>query len=133
MIKLKELLLLTEVACGKCFSWAYRRVLKGGPLLTLVHGTTFVPFLGKRIGHAWIETKTKVFDWQNHESLGRKQALVHIGLWVDADDKTKLEYYRKGFPKNLYYKMTKAKVDEKYKKMEAAMAMVHNKHYGPWD
>ena len=131
MIKLKEL--LTEVACGKCFSWAYRRVLKGGPLLTLVHGTTFVPFLGKRIGHAWIETKKRVFDWQNHESQDRKHALVNIGLWVDVDDKTKVEYYRKGFPKKLYYKMTKAKVDKTYKKHEAMLTMVKNKHMGPWD
>ena len=131
MIKLKEL--LTEVVCGKCFSWAFRKVAKGGPLLDLVHGTIHAQFLGKRIDHAWVETRKRVFDWQNHESLGRKQALTHIGLWIDADDKTKLEIYRKGFPKKLYYKMTKAKVDEKYKKMEAAMAMVKQQHYGPWN
>ena len=55
MIKLKNL--LTEVVCGQCFRWAYRKVLKGGPLLNLVHGTIHAPFLNKRINHAWVETK----------------------------------------------------------------------------
>ena len=131
MIKLKEL--LTEVVCGKCYQWAHRRVVKGGPFLTLVHGTIHAQFLGKRINHAWVETKNRVFDWQNHESQDRKHALANIGLWVDVDDKTKVEYYRHGFPKKLYYKMAKAKVDNKYKKMEAAITMMKNKHLGPWD
>lgn len=131
MIKLKEL--LTEVVCGQCYSWAHRRVVKGGPFLTLVHGTIHAQFLGKRINHAWVETSNRVFDWQNNESQDRKHALANIGLWVDADDKTKVEYYSKGFPKRLYYKMTKAKVDNKYKKMEAMIALLKNKHFGPWD
>jgi len=29
--------------------------------------------------------------------------------------------------------MAKAKVDNKYKKMEAAITMMKNKHLGPWD
>jgi hypothetical protein len=131
MIKLKSL--LTEAVCGQCFSWAFRKVAKGGPFLDLVHGTIQSQFLGKRINHAWVETKNRVFDWQNHESLDRKHALANIGLWIDVDDKTKVEYYRKGFPKRLYYKMTKAKVDNKYKKLDAGITMLKSKHFGPWD
>ena len=129
MIKLKSL--LTEGVYDPGVLKA--KVAKGGPFLDLVHGTIQSQFLGKRINHAWVETKNRVFDWQNHESLDRKHALANIGLWIDVDDKTKVEYYRKGFPKRLYYKMTKAKVDNKYKKLDAGITMLKSKHFGPWD
>ena len=135
MINLKNS--LTEVVCGECFSWAYRKVIKGGPLLDLVHGTIHAQFLGKRINHAWVETRNRVFDWQNHESKDRKHALANIGLWVDVDDKTKVEYYRKGFPKKLYYGLLKAPVKGtklyKYTSKQVGINVLKKKHWGPWD
>jgi len=129
MINLKNL--LTEAVCGLCFQWAYRRVLKGGPFLELVHGTIYPPYYHKRINHAWVETKRNVFDWQNH-GRGRKEGLENIGMWVD-DDKKQSEIFKRGFDKKEFYKMAKIKVDDKYKKHEAAMKMIKQQHMGPWD
>ena len=129
MIKLKSL--LTEAACGQCFRWAFNRVLKGGPYLRLVHGTIFVPFLGKRINHAWVENKRGVWDWQMHGN-SRKEGITYIKLLTGYDEKESGKIYAKGFDKKKYYKEVKVKVDDVYDKMEAIETFGKHKHLGPW-
>ena len=129
MIKLKSL--LSEAACGHCFKWAYRKVTKGGPLLRLVHGTVFVPFLGKRINHAWVENKKSVFDWQMNGN-GRKNGIAYIKLLTGYDEKHAGNIHARGYDKKSYYKDVKVKVDDVYDKMEAGITMLKNKHLGPW-
>ena len=128
MIKLKSL--LTEVSCGLCFQWAWRRVTKGGPALRLVHGTVHPSFVGKRIEHAWVETKNLVWDWQMH-GRGRKEGLGYVGMWID-DEKKIEKYFRKGFDKKEYYKIAKVKVDNIYDKDGAFRTMAANRNMGPW-
>ena len=122
--------LLTEAVCGQCFRWAFNRVIKGGPYLRLIHGTIFVPFLGKRINHAWVENKRGVWDWQMH-GRGRKEGLEYVKMWID-DEKKIEKYFRKGFDKKEYYKVAKVKVDDVYDKMEAIETFGKHKHLGPW-
>ena len=128
MIKLKSL--LTEVSCGLCFQWAWRRVTKGGPALRLVHGTIYPSFVGKRIEHAWVETKNLVWDWQMH-GRGRKEGLGYVGMWID-DKKDVEKFFRKGFDKKEYYKIAKVKVDDIYDKDGAIRTMAANRNMGPW-
>ena len=73
----------------------------------LCHGVGILKSDGKPFGHALVELGPVVFDHSNGKEIQ--------------------------ISKKLYYKMTKAKVDDKYKKMEAAITMMKNNHLGPWD
>ena len=87
-------------------------------------------FVGKRIEHAWVETKNLVWDWQMH-GRGRKEGLEYVKMWID-DEKKIEKYFRKGFDKKEYYKIAKVKVDDIYDKDGAFRTMAANRNMGPW-
>jgi len=111
MIKLKQLLLESEL--GDCYVAAARLASRfhGEPKVKLVHGMVNGQgtLEGKRYGHAWVEYGNKVLDHSN----GRKLEI----------------------PKSTYYAIGKVDPSQnKYYTPEETMKwMMKAKHYGPWE
>ena len=110
------------IACGQCYSWAYREVQESGG--TLVHGTVSEPFAHPphQYDHAWVERRGKVYDWQTMEA--------HHGGKFSGN----------GYPKKIFYELFKPTRMTRYSAAKAMDAIVKSRggidgggmHYGPW-
>jgi len=104
---IRELREAATIACGDCFRFAFQFVTsKGG---TLKQGTVTHPWDKNSFPHAWVEKGGKVYDWQTIEL--RKAKPLSIAdfekTWQPEDVKS-------------------------YTADEARVAVLKNKHYGPW-
>jgi len=77
----------------------------------LCHGVGILQSDGKPFGHAWVENGSRVIDQSNGNDIN--------------------------LPKKLYYTLGQFPVKGykiyKYSPEETGIAMVKNKHWGPWD
>lgn len=110
----KSLNEIKTIACGQCFSYAWRRVLDDHSL-TLVHATVHEPFNreGKTYEHAWVEKNGLVQDWQTME-LGMSK------------------YAKKGWPLKDFYELFKPENIREYTWDDVTKYTNKYKHYGPW-
>lgn len=92
---------------GDCFEFAYNYVKDNGG--TLFHAVVTHPWSKKRFWHAWVEKGGKIIDWQSY-------------MGVDHSARARKEWYANWRPTRI----------RAYGKSQAFMAMVKNKHYGPW-
>lgn len=102
-IHLKE---AREQTPGDCFRFATKNASKGS---LVVHGSVLLPGTQKRILHAWIEKKGRVYDWQNKDT------------------------HPKGIPIERFYMQTDAEPHKKYTPEEALANAARTRNWGPWD
>lgn len=92
---------------GECFEFAYNYIKDNGG--TLFHAVLTNPKSDKKFWHAWVEKGDKIIDLQGY--MGSDQSTRVRGQW---------------------YKNWKPTRIRAYGKSQAFIAMVKNKHYGPW-
>jgi len=92
----------TTVPWGRCYEDAWRFVIREGEG-ELVHGT--VQTIGKRIGHAWVETKSgDILEPESGELM----------------------------KKDFFYERAQPKVEARYNAEEAAIMVARTNNFGPW-
>ncbi len=111
MKKFSSFLLESTIACGECFSWAFKNQKETD---TLVHATVQPPMHDKRFPHAWIERGNKVLDWQTMV-LGTSK------------------FGKKGWPKKDFYDVFEPKNVKKFDRKKSRQNIFKYEHYGPWD
>lgn len=98
-------------ALGQCYSWATQFAWdKEGAVV--VHGTIVGLDRSARVrplGHAWVEWKGKVYDWQTIEAM--KKPPMSISSWR---------------------RKNKAREEYRLTDEEAAICAVRSGHHGPW-
>ena len=98
-------------ALGQCYSWATQFAWdKEGAVV--VHGTIVGLDRSARVrplGHAWVEWKGKVYDWQTIEAM--KKPPMSISSWR---------------------RKNKAREEYRLTDEEASICAVRSGHHGPW-
>jgi len=122
MIKLKDLLMETTIACGECLSYAWKTYIvnqdnkSANKKMKVVFGTVQNDWIsnGKRYKHAWIEDGNIVKDWQTMVAGSSKYAF-------------------KGMPKKFFKDVWNPKVDKMYTPKEAAENYKRTQSMIGWD
>jgi hypothetical protein len=91
--------------CGQCYVGAYEHVQRFGG--RLVHGTVRSLGLGRRIQHAWVESRGKVFDYADPAVVRATPAAEYRGELQPRATKT-------------------------WSRIAAARMLVQRRTYGPW-
>ncbi len=100
---------MDKIVCGQCFEWAFNNLSDG---LILVHATVHNPWNGTAFPHAWLESKSRVKDWQS--------AIQGLGPG------------KKGWAKDKFYAAYKPININKYSLIEAQIKAIKSGHSGPW-
>lgn len=101
-----------KIACGECFEWAFDN-LRADNKMIMVHAIVHHPWDGKPFPHAWLESKTRVRDWQS--------AVQGLGPG------------KKGWNKENFYELFKPIKIHRYNFDDARVEAIKSGHYGPWD
>lgn len=103
---------------GLCFPYALRALRMFGADAVVVHAR-IKTIEGRRIWHAWIEHKDRVYDWQMSPQKRDQR------FWVKPSR-------RRSVARTKYYDLVQPRSVKKYTPEDACIKAVRSMHFGPW-